>query len=114
MISYKYNHVNRHADQKLHLLIIFLYPMKFICKVITRASKSEIIDIEKLSRLGFDFVKKDKDMPELKIYVKAAPVDGKANKEIISLLSKTLKVSKSRIRIAKGETSNKKVIEVDD
>lgn len=88
--------------------------MKFICKVITRASRNEVIGVEKLSRLGLDFVKKDKDMPELRIYVKAAPVDGKANKEVISLLSEVLKVSKSRIRIAKGETSNKKIIEVDD
>jgi len=88
--------------------------MKFSCKVITRSSKNEVVGIEKLSRLGFDFVRKDKDMPEIKIYTKAVPVDGKANKEVINLLSEALGVAKSKIRIVRGETSNKKIIEVDD
>ena len=88
--------------------------MKFSCKVITRSSKNEVVGIEKLSRLGFDFVRKDKDMPEIKVYTRAVPVDGKANKEVISLLSEVLGKPKSRIRIVKGETSNKKIIEVDD
>jgi len=88
--------------------------MKFSCKVITRSSKNEVLGIEKLSRLGFDFVRKDKDMQEIKIYTKAVPVDGKANKEVINLLSEALGVAKSKIKIVKGETSNKKIIEVDD
>jgi uncharacterized protein YggU (UPF0235/DUF167 family) len=88
--------------------------MKFSCKVITRSSKNEVIGIEKLSRLGFDFVRQDKDMPEIRVYTKAVPVDGKANKEVINLLSAALGKAKSRIRIIKGETSNKKIIEVDD
>lgn len=88
--------------------------MKFSCKVITRSSKNEVVGLEKLSRLGFDFVRKDKDMPEIKVYTKAVPVDGKANKEVISLLSEALNKPKSRIRIVRGETSNKKIIEVDD
>jgi uncharacterized protein YggU (UPF0235/DUF167 family) len=88
--------------------------MKFTCKVITRSSKNEVVGIENLSRLGLDFVKKNLDLPEIKVYTKAVPVDGKANKEVISLLSEALKRPKSRIRIVKGETSNKKIIEVDD
>lgn len=88
--------------------------MKFSCKVIARSSKNEVVGIEKLSRLGFDFVRKDKDMPEIKVYTRAVPVDGKANKEVISLLSEALGVAKSKIKIVKGETSNKKIIEVDD
>ncbi|MFA6897117.1 MAG: DUF167 domain-containing protein [Patescibacteria group bacterium] len=88
--------------------------MKFSCKVITRSSKNEVVGIEKLSRLGFDFVRKDKDMPEIKVYTRAVPVDGKANKEVISLLSEALGKPKSKIKIVKGETSNKKIIEVDD
>ncbi len=70
--------------------------------------------LEKLSRLGLDFVRKDQDMPEVRVYTKAVPVDGKANKEVISLLAEAMGKPKSRIRIVKGETSNKKVIEVDD
>lgn len=88
--------------------------MRFSCKVITRSSKNEVVGLEKLSRLGLDFVRKDKDMPEIRVYTKAVPVDGKANKEVINLLSEALKKPKSRIRIVKGETSNKKIIEVDD
>lgn len=88
--------------------------MKFSCKVITRSSKNEVVGIETLSRLDLGFARKDQDMPEIKIYTKAVPVDGKANKEVIKLLSEALKVSKSKIRIVRGETSNKKIIEVDD
>lgn len=88
--------------------------MKFICKVIARSSKNEVLGIENLYRLGLDFVRKDQDMPEVKVYTKAVPVDGKANKEVIKLLAEALDVPKSRIRILKGETSNKKMIEVDD
>jgi len=88
--------------------------MKFTAKVIARASRNEVIGTELLYRLGFDFVKKNKDLPELRIYVKAAPVDGKANKEVIKVLSEALKVPKTRIRIVRGETSNIKTIEIDD
>jgi len=73
-----------------------------------------VIGIEKLSRLDLDFVKNDLDVPEIKIYTRAVPVNGKANKEVINLLSEALSVSKSKIRIVRGETSNKKIIEVDD
>lgn len=88
--------------------------MKFSCKVIARSSKDEVIGIEKLSRLGLDFVRMDLDIPEIRVYTKAVPVDGKANKEVVRLLSEALRVPKSRIKIVKGETSNKKIIEVDD
>ncbi len=51
--------------------------------------------------------------PYLKARVTPAPEDGKANKALIGLLSKTLDVSKSAIRIAAGETSRLKTIEID-
>lgn len=91
-------------------------PMKFSCKVTTRASRDEVVGIGGLSRLGLNFDRKDKDheLPEVKIYTKAVPVDGKANKQVIALLSDALKVPKSRIKIVKGEKSNKKIIEVDE
>lgn len=88
--------------------------MRFNCKVITRASKNEVIGIEKLSRLGLAFVTQNLDVPEIRIYTTAVPVGGKANQEVIKLLSEALRVPKSRIRILRGETSNKKLIEVDD
>jgi uncharacterized protein len=48
----------------------------------------------------------------IKIYLTDPPVDGKANAGLISLLSKTLKVSKSSIQILHGETSKKKRIAI--
>jgi uncharacterized protein (TIGR00251 family) len=88
--------------------------MKFSCKVIARSSKDEVVGIENLFRLELGFRKKDLDLPEVKVYTKAVPVDGKANKEVIRLLAEALKVPKTRVRIVRGETSNKKLIEVDD
>jgi uncharacterized protein YggU (UPF0235/DUF167 family) len=49
----------------------------------------------------------------LKARVSLPPEDGKANKALIALLAKTLDIPKSTIRIAAGETSRLKTIEVD-
>ncbi|MCR4256787.1 MAG: DUF167 domain-containing protein [Candidatus Uhrbacteria bacterium] len=46
----------------------------------------------------------------LKIKVAAPPVDGKANQELISFLSKMLRVPKSEIEITNGLTSKKKTV----
>lgn len=50
----------------------------------------------------------------LKVKLTAPPVDGQANKKLIELISTEYGVPKSRVRIVKGETSRKKVIEIDD
>lgn len=50
----------------------------------------------------------------LKIKLTAPPADGEANRQLIALLSKELKVPKSRIRIIRGETSRNKLIEILD
>ena len=50
----------------------------------------------------------------VKIKLTAPPADGEANKQLIALLSKELKVPKGRIRIIRGETSRNKVIEILD
>jgi len=88
--------------------------MKFTCKVITRSSKNEMVGAENLSRLDLGMKEKEEDLPEIKIYTRAVPVDGKANKEVIKIISEELGVPKSRVHILKGETSNKKIIEIDD
>ena len=91
--------------------------MKLKCKVITRASRNEILGLEKLNSLDLKFENNkngnnENDLPSLKIYLTAIPVDGKANKELIKLLAGKMGVSKSRIKIIKGEKSKEKVIEV--
>jgi len=46
----------------------------------------------------------------LKIYVRAVPENGQANKAVIELLSNSLKIAKSNISIDSGFTSNKKIV----
>ncbi len=48
-----------------------------------------------------------------RIRVAAPPVKGKANKELIALLSQALGVSKASITIASGFTSRRKVLTID-
>jgi uncharacterized protein (TIGR00251 family) len=72
------------------------YDITFFVKIIPNSPKNEIIGKEN------DF---------LKIRIKAPPEKGKANKALISLLSKTFKTQKSNIKIISGKTSKiKKVI----
>ncbi len=59
--------------------------------------------------------KEDRIMAEngvIKIKLKAKPVDGKANKYLISFLSKILKTPKSKILIIRGEKSREKLLEI--
>ena len=87
--------------------------MRIKCKVITRSSRNEILGLDNLSQLGLGFKNKNTDnLPELRVYLTAVPVDGKANKELIKLLAEKLEVSKSKISIVKGEKSKEKIIEV--
>lgn len=50
----------------------------------------------------------------LKVKVKSAPFDGLANKDLIQLLSKRLKVAKEKIEIISGHTSRLKTIRFHD
>ena len=89
--------------------------MKFRCKVITRASRNEVLGIDNLNQLDFKFKdNSDSKLPELKVYLTAVPINGKANRELIKLLSKELNVSKSKINIITGEKNKEKIIEIDD
>lgn len=47
-----------------------------------------------------------------KIYVTAAPEDGKANEAVIKLLAKALGVAKSNLTIIHGHTSREKTIKI--
>lgn len=49
-----------------------------------------------------------------KVKVTAAPEKGKANRALLEFLAERLGVSKSRIRITSGETSQLKRIRVDE
>jgi uncharacterized protein (TIGR00251 family) len=49
-----------------------------------------------------------------KVKVAAVPEKGKANRELLQFLAEHLGISKSRIRITSGETSQLKRIRVDE
>nr|BDT27990.1 DUF167 domain-containing protein [Bacteriovorax sp. HI3] len=51
--------------------------------------------------------------PRLKVKIKAPPVDGEANKEVIAFFAKLLGISKSRIELERGETSRQKDLLID-
>jgi uncharacterized protein len=48
----------------------------------------------------------------LRVYVTAAPEQGKANQEVIRVLSKHLELPKSAIKIIKGLKSRDKIIQI--
>jgi uncharacterized protein (TIGR00251 family) len=49
----------------------------------------------------------------VKVRLAAPPVDGAANAALIEFVADALKVAKSRVRIVSGQTSRRKVVEVD-
>ena len=50
--------------------------------------------------------------PRLRVYITTVPEDGKANKATIALLSKFLKVPKSRLTLLSGYTSRDKIFQL--
>ena len=50
----------------------------------------------------------------LVVRLKSAPIDGKANEELIRLLSKHFHVSQKSIVITRGSSGKKKLIEIPD
>lgn len=48
----------------------------------------------------------------LKIALHAAPVEGKANEELIAFLAKTFSIPKSAIKITHGKSSKKKIVQL--
>lgn len=49
----------------------------------------------------------------LKMKLKAPPVEGKANAELCSFLAQALGLPKHSVRLARGETSRKKIVEIE-
>ena len=49
---------------------------------------------------------------EYRIAVQAAPVAGKANDEVVELLARYFSVPKSSVKVLRGQSSRKKLIEI--
>ncbi len=58
----------------------------------------------KSSRSGVEGVLGD----AIKVRIKAAPVDGKANRELVEIIADALGVAKSRVTLKSGESSKTK------
>jgi len=71
---------------------------KINVKVVPNARENRIVD--------------EKDL--LKVYLKAPPKKGEANKLLIRLLADYYNISKDRVRISHGLTSRRKTIEISD
>ncbi|MBK3332197.1 DUF167 domain-containing protein [Persephonella atlantica] len=72
--------------------------MKIKVRVKPNAKKEEIKQISQ-------------DFYEVRVTV--VPEKGKANKKVVEILSKHLKVPKSRIKLIRGEKSREKVFEIE-
>jgi len=50
----------------------------------------------------------------IKVRVKSAPVDGKANNTLIAFLAKSFGVPRSSVRLVSGRTGKNKIVEIRD
>lgn len=60
------------------------------------------------------FILEEDGCYQVKVYVTVTPEDGKANNQVVKLLSKELKIPKSKINIIKGMKSRHKTVMIDD
>ena len=49
----------------------------------------------------------------LKVQIKAKPIDGEANRRLVSFLAEKLDLSKSAVKIVAGANSRQKLLEID-
>lgn len=79
--------------------------MKIALKVTPGARKNEILGWEE-------------DYPQigrvLRVKIAAPPVEGKANKEIVTFMAKSLGIPKSSVELLHGSTGRIKLIQVPD
>ena len=71
---------------------------KIFVQVKTQARKDNIL---KISQQAYQ------------VSVHAAPVAGKANREVVELLARYFSVPKSSVRVLRGQSSRKKLVEID-
>lgn len=50
---------------------------------------------------------------DYRIAVQAAPIAGKANDEVVELLARYFSVPKSSVKVLRGQSSRKKLVEID-
>jgi len=70
-----------------------------------------ILNIRVIAKASRNLIKKEND--SLKAYLIQPAHNGLANKQLIELLARHLKVKKYQIKIIKGEKARNKVVEID-
>ncbi len=79
--------------------------------MITEKNGSLFVDVKvvpRSGRAGAEF-----DGETLRLRIKSAPVDGKANAEVVETLARMAGVPKSAVEIVRGETSKQKTLKVE-
>ncbi len=72
--------------------------MTYEVKVITRASKNEVVE---------------ENFGKLKVYLTAVPEKGKANKLLLKILAKHFNVKPSQVSLVLGKTSHNKLVNIE-
>jgi len=72
--------------------------------------KEKIINIKVIPKAKKQKIIEEKN--RLKVYLKSPPENGKANEELINVLSKYFETSKENIQIVKGKFSRNKIIKI--
>ena len=80
---------------------------------ISRTKTGVVLNLHIVPRASKTEIKEELDNA-LKIRIQAPPVDGKANKNLLKFLKKTLKIPANNIRIISGETSRTKRVAIDN
>jgi len=74
------------------------------------AEKKAVFEIIVTPKSSRSMVKIQDDL--IRVFLHSPPADGKANKECIEVISKTLKIAKGKVSIEKGDRGRNKRISV--
>jgi uncharacterized protein (TIGR00251 family) len=77
-----------------------------------RSCMAIILELKIVPQSGRQAFVRDKS-GAIKCFLKSPPVDGKANEELIKVLSKRLAITQESIKILQGVTSRKKILKID-
>ncbi len=93
-------------------ILVHARPRSKVEKV-TRMDQQSSLGLEELSVPREIVNKRTPTLPVYKVWIKDAPIEGKANDAIVRVLAEYFKVSKSSVRLVSGPTSKQKVFEID-
>ncbi len=81
-------------------------------KITEIINSGELFEIKVITKSSSDKIYLENGM--IKVKIREIPENGKANKAIIDLFSKTFKIPKKNIEIIKGEKSSNKILKISE